>query len=385
MAVDNYNNKRIKVLHVAEAAGGVDRYLKTLFKYMDRSKIENILICSQNFNASDYVSLVDHIEQIHMTHDIAFSENLKTVKKIRKYIEQYKPDVVYGHSSMAGAFLRMADFGLYNKVLYNPHGWSFNMRTSEKKKKAYKLIERILAPYTDKIICISEAEKQTALREKICKADKLRVINNGIDLEEINSTPAMKRSDLGIPDDAFVVGTVGRLCEQKAPNIYVKAASLIKKKIPAAFFVMVGENIAGGDEAAQEAKRLIKETGLEDSFLITGWVNNPVAYEKIFDVGLLLSRWEGFGLVIPEYMACGVPVVATRVDAIPYLVKDGENGLLVDVDSPEQVADAVIRIKEETKLQDLIVHGFNTVKNRFDAQRVAQETFDLIAKENREN
>ena len=73
-----------------------------------------------------------------------------------------------------------------------------------------------------------------------------------------------------IPDDAFVVGTVGRLATQKAPDIFVKAASIIKQRIPEAFFVIVGDGLN-----RKETEKLVKEYDLRDCFLITGWVNDP--------------------------------------------------------------------------------------------------------------
>lgn len=225
-------NKKIRVLHVAEAAGGVERYLETLFKYNDNEQVENILICSQNYDYEKIKQLADRVIVIRMAHQIDSKSDIKSVKAIRHYIKQIKPDIIYAHSSKAGALARIADLGINNKVIYNPHGWAFNMQQSSKKKEMYKWVERISAHFCDKIVCISDAERESALREKICKSSKLQVIYNGIDLEEIKNAKPKTREELGIPEDAFVVGQVGRLSEQKAPDTFVKAAKLIKEKIP---------------------------------------------------------------------------------------------------------------------------------------------------------
>ncbi|WP_405315472.1 glycosyltransferase family 4 protein [Lactobacillus helveticus] len=89
---------------------------------------------------------------------------------------------------------------------------------------------------------------------------------------------------------------------------------------------------------------MIHNFDMDSSFLITGWVDNPTAYMKVMDVGCLLSRWEGFGLVLPEYMACGVPIVATNVDAIPNIVDNGKNGLLVDQDDYKAVSEMIKKV-----------------------------------------
>ena len=80
------------------------------------------------------------------------------------------------------------------------------------------------APFCDKIICISDAEKQSALDKKICKEEKLQVIFNGVDIKayENGTHGKVKREDLNIPEDAFVVGMVGRISPQKAPDVFCK-------------------------------------------------------------------------------------------------------------------------------------------------------------------
>lgn len=361
-------NKRIRVLHVAEAAGGVERYLQTLFKYSDKEQVENILVCSQNYDYEKFKRLADRVIVLKMAHQINPSSDIKVEKALRRIIKQLKPDIVYAHSSKAGALARIADLGLKNKVIYNPHGWAFNMQQSAKKKEMYKWVEKISAHFCDKIVCISDAEKESALREKICKPSKLQVIYNGIDLEEIKNTISKKRAELNIPEDAFVVGMVGRLSKQKAPDVFVKAAKLIKDKIPNAYFLMVGDG-----ELRDQVEEMIHKFDLDSSFLITGWVDKPTAYMKVMDVGCLLSRWEGFGLVLPEYMACGVPIVATNVDAIPNVIKNGENGILTEKDQFIKVAKAVTLLEQDRILAKKIVNNNDKRMLQYSGQRMNQQ------------
>lgn len=110
--------KKIKILHVAQAAGGVDRYIRMLLKYLDKEKFENILVCSQDFNREDYDGLVDSFEQIEMNRAIGVSD-LNSIKEVRRLIKKYNPDIVYAHSSKAGAIARVADIGLKNHCVYS--------------------------------------------------------------------------------------------------------------------------------------------------------------------------------------------------------------------------------------------------------------------------
>lgn len=126
---------------VAQAAGGVDRYIRMLLKYLDKEKFENILVCSQDFHEEDYKSLVDSFEQVEMMRAIG-GNDLKAIKAVRALIKRYNPDIVYAHSSKAGAIARIADVGLKNHCVYNPHGWAFNMRCSAKKRQCTQLLKR---------------------------------------------------------------------------------------------------------------------------------------------------------------------------------------------------------------------------------------------------
>lgn len=238
-------NKRIKVLHVAQAAGGVERYIRMLFKYMNHDKFENILICSYDFKREDYNVLADAFEYVDMRRPISRLD-ADAIKHVKNLIKKYNPDVIYAHSSKAGAIARMANIGLRNDnndrfpCIYNPHGWAFNMRYGQKKQMMYTAIERVAAPFCDKIVCISEAEKKSALDKKICKEEKLKVILNGVDIDEYEQRKeaglnSVNRKKLKIPDGAFVIGMVGRISRQKAPDVFIKAAKQINEKIPEAF------------------------------------------------------------------------------------------------------------------------------------------------------
>lgn len=368
--------KKIRVLHIAQAAGGVDRYLRMLLKYMDREQFENIVVFSQNFNKNDYESIVDGYETVQMYRSIGIHD-VKSVFQIRKLINEYQPDIVYAHSSKAGAVGRLADIGLKNKCIYNPHGWAFNMRCSKRKKFLYTFIEKIAAHFCDKIVCISDAEKQSALENKICAKSKLQVIYNGIDIQEYENkkSSGLTRRKIGITENAFVVGMVGRLSQQKAPDVFVKMAVQVKKNISNAYFIIVGSG-----EMEEKIKNYAAANGIGKSLLVTGWVDEPMDYIELFDVACLLSRWEGFGLVLPEYMMAGKPIVATNVDAIPEIIHDGENGFLVEMDNAEEVCENICKIYNNELLRNNIIKQCRSdVKKKYDVKRVAIEHKKLFS------
>lgn len=133
------------------------------------------------------------------------------------------------------------------------------------------------------------------------------------------------------------------------------------KEIPNSAFIIVGDG-----EQREEIEIFARQHGLR--FVVTGWTDKPYSYLKAFDVAMLLSLWEGFGLAIVEYMAAEKNVVAARADAIPSLIEDGKDGFLVDIDHPEQAADKVLWLRN---------HPNEAEKMRQKALRKAKSTYDI--------
>jgi glycosyltransferase involved in cell wall biosynthesis len=177
---------KIKIMYVCQSAGGgAAVYVRMLLKNIDNTCYEQILIGSDYYKKTEYTDSVNYFENIHMERDINLFKDFCSLFALRRIIKRYKPDIIYCHSSKAGALGRIANIGLRAKVIYNPHGWSFNMKCSSIKKVLYQCIERFLACFTDVIIAISNYEKSTAVKRHIAKKDKIKVILNGIDIEKI--------------------------------------------------------------------------------------------------------------------------------------------------------------------------------------------------------
>ena len=146
----------------------------------------------------------------------------------------------------------------------------------------------------------------------------------------------------------------------------------IKRHIPNAYFIIVGD---GNDRIKIE--KLADDNNVR--LYITGWTDTPYEYMKMFDIAMLLSRWEGFGLAIVEYMAARKNFVATRVDAIPTIVRDGIDGILVDVNNPKQAAEAVVKLYEDKDLATKMrVAAYQYARDNYDIDRVAKQHVDLF-------
>lgn len=363
----------MKITHILECAGGVERYLELLAPRLKKEGFEQTIICSNSVNLDKLKESADACYVTDMRQTFNPVAVIKIIRQVHIAITISKPDIVYCHSSFAGVFGRIAAIGTHCKVVYNPHGWAFNMQnTSSMKLRVFRTLEQLLAHFTDKIVCISEAEFESAIDKNISSEDKLELIPNGIDIDAVRSAIAVKRSHLGIAEDAFVVGMIGRLSAQKAPDVFIRAAEIIHKEIPNSAFIIVGDG-----EQREEIETLARQHGL--LLVVTGWTNKPYSYLKAFDVAMLLSRWEGFGLAIVEYMAAEKNVVATRADAIPSLIEEGEDGFLVDIDNPEQAADKVLWLHiHPNEAEEMRQKALRKVKDKYDINRVVKQHINMF-------
>ena len=139
--------------------------------------------------------------------------------------------------------------------------------------------------------------------------------------------------------------------------------------------------MVGNGDLQKKIESQIKADHLENCFLLTGWVDNPNDFMNLFDIGMLLSRWEGLGLVLLEYMLSEVPVIATNVGGIPNVVKNRKNGLLVPKDNINEIVKATLLLHNDMALrQELINSGLKDVRKRFNIKRTALETEEMYKK-----
>lgn len=364
-----------RVMHLAECAGGVDRYLEMLIPRLHREGVQQILVCSQHYDAEKYRPWCE-VHQVPMSRSFAPWNVRRQVCRVRALIRKERPVWLYCHSSFAGGIGRLAARHEPVTVIYNPHGWAFSMKGA--KAQVYLRMERLLAPVTHRYVCISAAEYDQALSRRICPQEKLQLIENGIDLRAVERAEPMGRSALRIPADAVVVGMVGRACLTKAPDTFLKACAALQERLSAQNGKRVYALIVGSDDGTYDLQRQAEQLGI--GFGLTGWVNNPYAYLKLFDYAVLLSRWEGFGYAIAEYMAAQKNFVATRVGGIATLVDDGTDGFLVRPDDSAAAAEKLLwYANHPLAAQEMRARAFEKVNQRFTIDRVVRQHLELFA------
>jgi glycosyltransferase involved in cell wall biosynthesis len=209
----------------------------------------------------------------------------------------------------------------------------------------------------DRVVSVSEAVASYVRARGV----QTVVVQNGVRAPEPAADP---RGALGMPADAFVVGGIGRLHEQKGWDVLCDAAARVRASREDAAFVVVG-----GGEGRSALVARARRAGVQ----LAGYRPGASAYVHGFDVLAVPSRYEGFGLVAVEAMLSGVPVVASDVGGLPSVV--GDAGLLVPPEDPAALADAILRLGADAGLRErLVAQGRERALERFGSERMARET-----------
>ena len=193
----------------------------------------------------------------------------------------------------------------------------------------------------DMIVVNSLATKNTLLKSASWLVDKkIKVVYHGIDYQKYSSGNTINlRNQLGILPEEVIIGFVGRLSVQKGIKYMLDAFRLVVEKLKNVHLV-----IAGTGELEGLVKDFISEFNLEKRIHLLGFRNDIPDIMRTFDIFLLPSLWEGFGIVLIEAMAAGKPVIATKTSSIPEIVADGKSGILVSPEDAESISDALLRL-----------------------------------------
>ena len=252
-------------------------------------------------------------------------------------------DVAHTHTAKAGVLGRMAAHraGL-PWIVHTYHGFPFHEFQSRWRRSAYVAIERRLGRITDVALCVGTGVAVEAIRRGLLPPERIRTIGVAAGTGPASGSGAgareRARRALGIPPGATVVGSVGRLTYQKAPEDFVATIRALSDQAAGPPEV-TGVWIGGGELAGHVGRLAAQRLG--PRIVLAGERADVPALLPAFDVFVLPSRYEGLPTAVVEAMACGVPVVATAVNAVSDVVVPGETGLLVPPRRPDLMAGAV--------------------------------------------
>jgi glycosyltransferase involved in cell wall biosynthesis len=311
------------------------------------------------------------------------SLDLSFLRRVASLVRRRRVDLVHGHlfgsSARAGLLSRLTGVPAIGTL----HGIA-DLASAE---RFLALKVALLRHGLARVVFVSDPLRDEFLRTVRYPASRSAVIPNGIDAERFAVSPSSGfRTSIGVPEDAFVVGSVGNLNAAKGFDVLLRAAALLKARAPGCRIVIVGDS--QGRQSA-ELLSLRDRLGLADDVLFTGFRSEIAQALASFDVYALTSRSEGFSLSLVEAMAAGLPVVATRCGGPEQIVSDGRTGLLVENGSAEAVAQAIQRLRDDGRLAASLGEAARAaVRERFTVRaqvEAYQRLYDECVAERRTN
>jgi len=285
------------------------------------------------------------------------------------WLEHHHIDILHTHSFRPNLYARMAG------AVLKPAGLKivahYHNDYADKWQGDALTIERRLGAVTDAALSVSRA---IALHVRDLTGTRATVLQNGIDFDRVmGGDRDAGRVALGVPTGMRAVGLVGRLCRQKGADIFVEAAALLHGRFPDVQFVIVGDV---EDPALKEhLSTRIARLKLADRVTFAGHWNGMADCYAALDLLAAPSRWEGFGLVLAEAMAAGVPVVASAVGGIPEVV--GKAGALVPPENSEALAASIGDVLANPAKAASMSTAGRQESGRFDWARSADRLSDI--------
>lgn len=323
------------MLHCLETigSGGVEQLRYNISKYLDKEHFEQKIICTHAVGVLPE-KMQEQGMQVIPIGRFRSPFHVARYRRVLREIRNFNPHIVHGAvfegitmGAIAGKIARVP--GIVIEETSDP---------VDRSRKGHFLM-RMLCLLSDRVVAESAAGADY-LRSRIkLEEPKLQTIINGVDFPVYPGEEATRslKSRLGIAPGDFVVGSVGRLLDShKRFSDLIRAAALLKQKGIPVKLLIVGD---GPD--LDMLNDLCIALGVREDVFFVGYQGNTAPYFACMDLFALASQMEAFGLVLVDAMLFKLPVVATSVGGIKYVVADGKTGILVDKNAPDLLAGAI--------------------------------------------
>lgn len=334
---------------VASSRGGAAEHVFCIAKGIDRSKFDLTVIMPEdngNVNVSDLRGRRIRVVSFNVFNRFSLKEFLN----LRDFIRRGNFNIIHFHGTRAALFGRLAAILIWRrpKILYTIHGFHVVHYRNLLKKTFLLLLERILNLFTDVIVCVSHSDRESVIKMGLARNDKVKIIWNGIDIERFRNVSLdknVKKNELRIPPNAFLLTMIGRLHPQKDYFTLISAFKLLQRELSNFYLLIVGDG-----PIREELKNYAKDLGLNDKIIFAGTRRDIPEILAVTDIFVLSTLWEGLPIVLLEAMAAAKPVIASDVCGNREVVMNRETGILVPSRDPEMLAQVVIRLTKNRQM-----------------------------------
>ena len=331
------SSRKINILWIVDHLGyngfihGAAKYYLNSIPYFDKNRF-NVSLCV--LRERDNLTRQFEEKGIEIRHLGRGKIDPRTLSDLIKIIKNEKINLIHCHGYGSANFGRLTKIYTGVATIIHSHDDDSNYPLYQ------KISDFLLKNYIDKAIAVSESVKITSIKIRHIPSNRILVIHNGIPLEEFKlrepSEVEVEKKRLGINVGSHVIGTIAKLREEKGVEYLLKAIPDVLNAFPDTIFIIVGDGIL-----RNQLENLGKELKISQNLMFLGYCENVANSLSIFDIKVLPSLREGFGLVIVEAMTMGKPVIASNVGGVHEILKEGETGLLVPPKNPKAIAEKI--------------------------------------------
>ena len=294
--------------------------------------------------------------------------DLRGLERLTAFLSKTPYSIVHTHTSKPGIVGTLAArrAGI-PAVIHTVHLFPFHEETGRFATAAYVAVQRLASRWCDRVVTVSDFQREWALSRGIGRPEQLVSIPNGV--PEKRALPArsreLVRAELGI-GDAFMVVSTGRLAEQKGLEYLIRAATRFRSEMPAVKIVLAGDG-----PLETKLSKLVFGLGLEKTVLLLGFRTDVGDLLAACDLVVLPSLWEGLSISLLEAMAAGRPVVTTTLGSNREVTNGGETAVLVPPKDPASLADAIRALASDPgRLEELGRRGQEVQRERYTIRRM---------------
>ncbi len=295
------------------------------------------------------------VEEIpHLRRAIEPYSDWLAYRELLAALRRFRPDVVHTHSAKGGMLGRAAAWKLkVPAIIHTVHGAPFHPYQPWLVRKFFAACERWGARRCHKLVCVADAMRDLMLSESVAEREKFVTVYSGMEVEPFLEAPqyrASVRAELGIREDAIVIGKIARLFHLKGHQYVIEAAKSVVARFPQTVFLFVGDGVLKESLQSQ-----IAALGLEKNFVFAGLVPPRRIPEFLGAMDILVhaSLREGLARALPQALIAGVPVVSFDVDGAREVVLPGKTGFLLQPKDVAGLSEALVSLVGSAEMRQL--------------------------------
>jgi glycosyltransferase involved in cell wall biosynthesis len=363
--------------------GGPSLHVSYLTRELDLRGYETTLVAGrvgEEEGSMSYVAEELGVEPLYvpeLQRAISPAPDLGAVLRLRSLIRELRPHIIHTHTAKAGAVGRAAALAAGRRrppvVVHTFHGHVLRGYFDPATTAFFRQLERRLARITDALVAVSPQVRDDLVRLGVAPANRFAVIRLGLDLEQRTAAPPdarqRLREELGIPEDRFVVGWLGRMTEIKRADDLIRALASLRRRGAEADLLLVGDG-----PLRPMLTQLADALGVLEHTHFVGYRSEVGEIYAAVDAFGLTSANEGTPATIIEAQAAGLPIVSTDVGGVADIVRDGETGILTLPGDVEAIADGLARLAGDSDLRRRMgAAGRERVVGRYSVPRLVDD------------